>query len=74
MSEKQGFHKNVESGAFSTNVEAVASRTPFFPIYTTSVFLRRGLHSPMINHQMLPFTSILALFAAHCDLRAVVSQ
>jgi len=36
MSEKRGFHKNVESGTFSRNVEGVASRTLFFTIYSVS--------------------------------------
>jgi len=49
MSEKRGIHKNVESGAFSANVEGVASRTPFSPIYIASVFLGRDLNSKTSN-------------------------
>jgi len=49
MSEKRGFHKNVESGPFSANVEGVASRTPFSPIYIASVFLGRDVNSKTSN-------------------------
>jgi len=42
-------------------------RTPFFPIYTASVCLRRDLHSPTVKRQMPPFLASRALL--YCALR-----